>query len=380
VSARGRDVEHRVTPVELFFDLVFVFGLTQVTAMLSEDATWPGLGRAMVVLAVLWWIWVSFAWLTNMVDADDGLALALMLFATGAIFMAALAVPEAFGPDALLFGVAVVTVRTMHLALSVITARRDRPLLAAVLRIAPIGMIGALLIFSAAFVPARWRPLTMLIAVLIGLLAPLLGGMSGLRIRPAHFAERYALVIIIALGESLVAIGIGARTTGLGAGVITAAVLGFTVAVSFWLAYFDFSSTAVERLIAERSGGQQIALARDIYTYLHLPMVAGVVLFAYGARVALEDVGAHLSWIAALGLCGGSALYLLSFVGIRLRVTRTLSRGRSVAALTLLVLLSVATLLPALTALGLVAAVWFALHSYELIWWREARARRRATR
>src|SRR6478752_4637345 len=98
--------------------------------MLSEDATWPGVGRAMVVLAVLWWIWVSFTWLTNMVDTDDGVALATMLLATGAVFMAALAVPEAFGRYALLFGIAVVTVRAMHLALSVMTGRGDRELLA----------------------------------------------------------------------------------------------------------------------------------------------------------------------------------------------------------------------------------------------------------
>jgi low temperature requirement protein LtrA len=380
VSDRGRDVEHRVTPVELFFDLVFVFALTQVTAMLAENATWPGLGRAMVVLAVLWWIWVSFTWLTNMVEADDGVALAAMLFATGAIFMAALAVPEAFGRYALLFGVAVVIVRAMHLALSVLTARADRELLAAVLRIAPIGMVAALLILSAAFVPTAWRPPTCLIAVLIGLLAPRIAGMSGLHIRPAHFAERYGLIIIIALGESLVATGVGARGTGLSGGVITAAVLGFAVAVSFWLAYFDFTSIAVQHLIAERSGTQQLSLARDIYTYLHLPMVAAIVLFAYGVKVTLGHVGADLPLIAALGLCGGSALYLLSFVGVRLLVTRTLSRGRTVASIAFLAMLPVATVVPALAALGLVAAVWFALHSYELIWWREARARTRALR
>ncbi len=357
-----------------------MFGLTQVTAMLFENATWPGLGRAMVVLAVLWWIWVSFTWLTNMVDTDDGVALATMLLATGAIFMAALAVPQAFGRYALLFGVSIVIVRALHLMLSVLTARGDRELLAAVLRIAPVGMAGSLLIFGAAFAPAVWRPLMCLVAVVLGLLAPRIGGMRGLRIRPAHFAERYGLIIIIALGESLVATGVGARTTGLSGGVATAALLGFAVTVAFWLAYFDFTSIAVEHLIAERSGTQQLSMSRDIYTYLHLPMVAGIVLFAYGARVTLEHVGADLPWIAAVGLFAGSSLYLLAFVGIRLRVVRTLSRGRSLASVAFLVLLPVATLVPALAALGFVAVVWLALHSYELIWWREARARTRGMR
>jgi low temperature requirement protein LtrA len=380
MSERGRDVEHRVTAVELFFDLVFVFGLTQVTTMLAEDATWPGLGRAMVALTVLWWIWVSFTWLTNMVDADDGVALAAMLVATGAIFMAALAVPEAFGRYALLFGAAVVIARAMHLAVSVVTERGDRELLAAVLRLAPIGMAAALLILIAAFLPSDWRPLAWSIAALAGLLTPSIGGMSGLRIRPAHFAERYGLIIIIALGESLVSIGVGARGTGLSGQVITAAVLGFAVAVSFWLAYFDFTSIAVQHLISERSGMQQLSLARDIYAYLHLPMVAGIVLFAYGVKVTLGHVGEELPWIAALGLCGGSALYLLSFVAIRLRVMRRLSRGRTIASIAFLAVLPLATVVPALAALGLVAAVWLTLHCYELIWWREARARTRALR
>jgi low temperature requirement protein LtrA len=186
------------------------------------------------------------------------------------------------------------------------------------------------------------------------------------------------LIVIIAIGESLVAIGLGARGTGLGAGVIIAAVLGLAVTMSFWLAYFDFFPIRARQLLADRSGAQRIALARDAYTYLHLPMVAGIVLFAFAMKSTLAHVGDKLDTIPALGLCGGPALYLFGYVALRVRVAHTFGGGRLVAALACALLLPVAVVVPALVALTLVAVVWVALHVYEIIWWREARARTRA--
>jgi low temperature requirement protein LtrA len=201
----------------------------------------------------------------------------------------------------------------------------------------------------------------------------------GWRVHPAHFAERHGLILIIAIGEALVAIGFGARGTGLGAGVILAALLGFVVAASFWLAYFDFASTGVQRLLLERHGEQRVALARDVYTYLHLPMVAGIALFAVAMKPTLAHVHAELHTIPAVALCGGSALYVLAYVALRWRVSRSLSRGRGVATVAFAALVPVAVAVPALVTIALVAAVWLGLHAYELIWWREERARRRAT-
>ena len=161
---------------------------------------------------------------------------------------------------------------------------------------------------------------------------------------------------------------------------IVAAVLGLAVATSFWLAYFDFFPIRAQQLLADRSGAQRAALARDAYTYLHLPMVAGIVLFAFAMKTTLAHVGDELDTISAVGLCGGPALYLFAYVALRLRVSRTLGRGRLVAAVACALLLPVAVVVPALVALTLVAAVWVALHAYEIIWWREARARTRALR
>jgi low temperature requirement protein LtrA len=202
----------------------------------------------------------------------------------------------------------------------------------------------------------------------------------GWRVHPAHFAERHGLILIIAIGEALVAIGFGARGTGLGAGMILAAVLGLVVGASFWLAYFDFFSVGVQRVLADRRGEQRTTLARDAYTYLHLPMVAGIVLFAFAMKTTLAHVDAELHVIPAVALCGGSALYLLAYVALRWRVSRTLSRGRSVASLGFAALVPVAVVVPALVTIALVAAVWLGLHGYELIWWREERTTRRAGR
>ena len=372
--------EHPVTPLELYFDLVFVFGFTQVTTVLSNNPTWNGLGHGLLILAALWWAWASYAWLTNTVDPGVGAVWGAVLVAMGAMFVAALAVPDAFGPHGVAFGVAFLIVNVMWLTLYALAARGDRDLLRAILRVAPWSLTGAALIILAGFVDGGAKTLLWLAAIVVGFIGPLFTGVSGWRVQPAHFVERHGLIVIIAIGESLVAIGLGERRVGLTTGVIVAAVLGFIVATSFWLAYFDFFPIRGQQLLADRSGVQRTALARDIYTYLHLPMVTGIVLFAFSMKTTLAHVGDELDTIPALGLCGGPALYLLAFVALRLRIARTLSRGRLVAALACLALIPVAMSVPALVALALVAAVWVALHAYEIIWWREARAETRALR
>ena len=197
---------------------------------------------------------------------------------------------------------------------------------------------------------------------------------------PAHFVERHGLIVIIAIGESLIAIGQATRGIEIDTGVIVGAVLGLVVVTSFWLAYFDFFPIRGQQLLTDRMGEQRTALARDVYTYLHLPMVAGIVLFAFAMKKTLVHVGDELGTIPALGLCGGPALYLLAYVALRVRISRTLGRGRLVAAIACALLVPVALVVPALVALTLVAVVWVALHAYEFIWWRDARAQTRALR
>jgi low temperature requirement protein LtrA len=378
VSEQHAEREPRVTPLELLFDLVFVFAFTQVTTVLSDDPTWSGLGHGLLILAALWWAWAAYAWLTNTVDPEVGAVWGAMLLAMGAMFVAALAVPDAFGRHGVVFGVAFLIVNVMHLTLYALGARDDRDLLAAILRYAPLALAGAALIVAAGFVHGALRPLLWLAALAVGLFGPILGDVSGWRLQPDHFAERHGLIVIIAIGESLVAIGLGARDTRLGASVIVAAVLGLVVVTSFWLAYFDFFQIRGLQILTDRSGTERAGLARDLYTYLHLPMVTGVVLFAFALKKTLAHVGDDLDTVPAFGLCGGPSLYLLAFVALRFRVGRTLGGGRLVAAIACALLWPVAVVAPAIIALTLVAAVWVALHAYEIIWWREARAQIRA--
>jgi low temperature requirement protein LtrA len=380
VSAQPVEREQRVSPLELFFDLVFVFAFTQVTTLLSSNPTWSGLEHALLLLTALWWAWAAYAWLTNTVDPGESLVWGTMLFASGAMFVGALALPEAFGSHGVVFGVAFLIVALMQLALYALAARGDPDLLQAILRITPSSIAGATLIAVAGFVHGGLKPVLWLIALVVGFFAPLVVRPSGWRLHPAHFIERHGSIVIIAIGESLVAVGLGVRHGGLGAEEIGAAVLGFVVAAAFWLAYFDFFTIRAQQLLDDRSGVQQLVLARDTYTYLHLPMVVGIVLFAFAVKTTLGDVHAELSIVPALALCGGPALYLLAYVGVRFRIARTVRGGRLVAAVVCAALVPVALGVQAIVALALVAAVWVVLHAYELIWWRAARAELRAQR
>jgi low temperature requirement protein LtrA len=373
--------EHSVTPRELFFDLVFVFAFTQVATLLADDPTFAGIGRGVLVVAALWWPWTAYAWLTNTVDPEEGFVGAALLVALIAMFLAALAVPGVFGDDGVLFGAAFLVVVAMHLALYALAGRGHRDLFAAVLRLAPWTLLGAVLILVAGFGFAEGARTWLWVAALTSTYVGAgLSGSSGWRVHPSHLAERYGLVLIIALGEAFVAIGIGASGVGIGLGEVVAAILGLLIATSFWLAYFDFFSIRGERMLAELRGPDRIALARDVYAYAHLPMIVGIVLFAFAMKTIVAHVGEELDFAVAFALCGGSALYLLTYSGIRIRIERRfrVSRGRFVAAVALLLVLPLATVIPALAALAVVTAVWLALHAYELVLWREARAESRS--
>jgi len=371
------DHEHRVTPRELFFDLVFVFAFTQVTTLLADDPTFAGIGRGVLVLAALWWPWTAYAWLTNTIDPEEGFVGVALLAALIAMFVGALAVPAAFGEHGVIFGAALTVVCALHLALYALAGRGSPDLFGAVLRLSPWSMLGATLILVAGFTDGAriWLWLAALLSIYVG---AALSGVTGWIVHPRHLAERYGLVVIIALGEAFIAIGIGASGIGLGFGEITAAVLGLLVAASYWLAYFDFFSIRGERLLTEREGPERIALARDLYAYTHLPMIVGIVFFAFAMKNVVAHIGDDLDSVAAFALCGGTAIYLFTYSAIRIRLERKLSRGRFTAAVVLLLVWPLATIIPALAALAIVAAVLLMLHTYELVWWREARAESRS--
>jgi len=366
--------EQRVTPLELFFDLVFVFAITQVTGFLAENSTWLGLLRGLMLLAALWWAWAAYAWLTNTLNPEEGAVRIAVFGSIAAMLIVSLAVPNAFGVDGVTFGVAYFIVRALHVVLYAIAGKGDRELLRAVLRIAPTAILAPVLLVVAGFLEGAPQMALWAVALAVDYLAVLIGHMRGWRVSPAHFVERHGLIVIIALGESIVAIGVGAAGQPLNGGEIVAALLGIVVVAALWWSYFDWVIFVGQARLAETSGMVRAALARDLYSYLHLPMVAGIVLFALGMKTTLADVKNPLPTIPAIGMFGGLALYMLAHVALRLRVGGGLGRGRPTAAVVLIALLALATTVPALASLALVAAVCAALIAYEAIRHRYERA------
>jgi low temperature requirement protein LtrA len=376
---RGREPtdEHEVTPLELFFDLVFVFAITQVTRLLVDDPTWGGLLRGMLVLAALWWAWDVYAWLTSALDVDEGGVRLAMLASMGAMFGVALAVRGAFGADAVLFGCAYLLVRLLHLVLSAIVARDDPDRRGALVRFAPTATLAASLLVVAGFLEGDERIAVWVVALAIDYLGPAVIGMGrGWRIAPEHFAERHGLIIIIALGESLIAIAVGfAAGFELVAGVIVAAALGIVAVSALWWLYFDVAAIFARRRLMQASGVEQARLARDSYGYLHLPMVAGIVLFAFGLETTLHHIGDALDTVPAVALCGGAALYLLGHIAFLFRTTRHVFRRRTIGAAVLLALTPAAVAIPALAALAVVSVVCSLVVAYEAIRYRADRIR-----
>ncbi len=367
------DTEKRVAPLELFFDLVFVFALTQVTLLMSDHPTWEGLGQGMLVLALLWWAWGAYAWLTNYIAADEGVERLLMFAVMGAFLVTALAVPQAFGDDALLFAVAYAVARWLHIFIWA-EANDDVDTGEAIVRLARTALPAPLLLIVGALLGGTAQAVIWIVALAIDFAGPFVFGVRGFQVSAGHFAERFGLIVIIALGESIVAIGAG-LTGEIDAGVVAAAALGLIVACALWWAYFDWVALEAESRFRRTRGDQRAVIARDSYSYLHLPMIAGIVLIALGVKKTIGDVGEPLKTAPAVALFGGIALYYAGHVGFRFRNTHTVYRGRLVALVVAVGLIPVATEVDALIAMGLAAALTSAVIGYEVLRYADARRR-----
>ena len=367
--------DSRVSPLELFFDLVFVLALTQCTALMAEEPTWEGLGKALLILALLWWSWSGYVWLTGTVDPEEGAARLVIFAAMAAFLVVALCVPGAFDDSALLFACAYAVVRAAHLGLYALASRDDPGLRRSVTMLAASSAVGVGLLIGASFADGALQAAIWAVAILLDYGGPYFFGVEGWRIMPGHFAERFGLIVIIALGESIVAIGAGVEAE-VDAGVVVAATLGTAVAAAMWWLYFDVVALVAERRLAEAAPGrEQNAIAQQSYAYLHLPMVAGIVLVALGMKKTLGDVDHALKDVPAAALLGGAAMYLLAHVAFRLRNVRSLNRQRLACAVVLLLLIPVATEVAALVTLAILAALLVALIAFETLRYAEARDR-----
>ncbi|GAA2726655.1 low temperature requirement protein A [Cellulomonas aerilata] len=382
VPGRAQAMPERgsVTTLELFFDLVFVFALTQITATMADALSPQGLLRGVLVIALLWWCWTGYAWLANLVRADEGVARVGMFAAMAAMFVLALCIPEAFDDAAgglsgpVVVALCYFAIRALHLLLFWAWSGDDPELRGQLKRFAPSMVAGTALLLAAAATSGATQLGLWVAALVADYLGTYLGGAAGWRVRSAaHFAERHGLIVIVALGESIVAIGVGVAQLPISTPIIAASTLGLALAGALWWAYFDVSALVAEHALAAAGGPRRAGLARDAYSFLHLPMVAGIVLLALGLKKVLEYVGdtEHhtlsdpLGGIALLALVGGVVLYLLAHVGFGLRTGGGLAVPRLLVALALLPLAWLGAALPALATLALLTAVVVALVTFE---------------
>jgi low temperature requirement protein LtrA len=359
-APEAQEVAERLSaPVELLWDLVFVFAVTQVTTLLSSHLSWAGFGRSMLVLALVWWAWSAFVWAVNAQDPDGAVLRGVLLLATVLIFIAGLALPQAFGREGTLFAVTYAGVRLLHLALYADASRRGNASIAAIAGFATTVGIGMALLVAGSFMHGLARALSWAVAAAIDYAGPAwltrerLRGLQ--RVAVAHFTERYSLFIIICLGESIVAVGLGASQRPLDAGLIAAVSLALLITVGLWWTYFDrLATTAADRL---RDHEDPVLAAADAYSYLHLVLVAGIIVFAVGAKAAVAHVGDPLSAGARLALCGGVALYLAGHAGFSLRMTGAIGYAKLLAASACMLLFAAAGGLPAWAIAGALVVV-----------------------
>jgi low temperature requirement protein LtrA len=337
--------EHRTTPVELLWDLVFVFAVTEVSSLMSHDLTWGWFARSMLVLALVWWAWSAFVWAANAQNATSGTVRGCLLISTAVIFITGLAVPGAFGSEGTVFAVSYAIVRFMHLALYADASRQGNASWSAIAGFAVTVAIGMALLIAGSFADGGLRIALWAAAVAIDYAGPAWLTRERLRglqhVAVAHFAERYGLFVIICLGESIVAIGLGAAAghPHLGAQLITAVTLALLITVGMWWTYFDrYAATAEERL---REHDDPVLAAADGYSYLHLLIVAGIITFAVGARVLVRHFGVPIPDAPRLALCGGVALYLVGHVGFRWRLSGQIEHEKLGLAAALLLLFAV---------------------------------------
>jgi low temperature requirement protein LtrA len=362
-----RRESERVTPLELFFDLVFVLAITQCTGLMSHEQSWSGLIQGLLILGVLWWAWVGYAWLTSVID-PEALAIRGVIFAAmAAMLIVSICVQEAFGNLALTFALAIGVFRAAHIALFLLAGAEtdDGDLRRSVLGLGVSTALAAGLLVVASCFDGVAQGALWGLAIFLDMAGPYFFGTEGWKLVPGHFAERHGLIVIIALGESIVAIGLGASGK-LDLGIGTAAVLGVFLAAALWWTYFDVVALVSARRLGEAESGRvQNELARDSYSYIHLLMVAGIVLIAFGMKVTIGHTAVRLHYVPAYALLGGLSLYLLGLVAFRFRHVHTLNRHRLGLAIALLFLIPAATAVPALISLAATVVLVWAMIAYE---------------
>jgi low temperature requirement protein LtrA len=316
---------HRVGAAELFFDLVFVFALTQVTTLLAASPTPIGFVHGLVVLALVWWAWGSFAWLTNAREADSTAMRLILLAGMGGMLAVGLAVPTAFGDGALLVAIGIAFTRLVWFVAYYLASRGDPDYSAAVRRLGAGSIVVPIVLIAGAVLGSPAQLWIWLLAVAFDYAAPIIARPRGWKVDPAHFSERYGLIIIIALGEAVVAVGLataGSSSGTPGVDSVIGSLVGLAIAALMWSLYFSHLAEQGEATLRRTEGTARTLIARDAYTYGHLLPVAGIVMTALGAKEVMTHPSDTTLPVIIVALCLGVATYLAGITYVTWRVTR----------------------------------------------------------
>jgi low temperature requirement protein LtrA len=323
----------------------------------------------MLLLALMWWAWSAYVWAANAADEESRVLRAVLLIGMVMIFIAGLSLPDAFSDRATLFACTYAGVRLLHLALYTHAARRGQAAWSAIAGFGVTVVAGMALLIAGSFLDETPRVALWTLAVAIDYAGPAWLTRERLRglqqVAVAHFAERYGLFVIICLGESIVAIGLSANERPMDADLVVGVALGLLATIGLWWIYFDrFAAAAEARL---RGHDDPVLAAADGYSYLHLVIVAGIIVFAVGMKATIHDLGEPLSDAARLALCGGLAIYLLGNAAFQLRMVRTVGYAKLAGAVALLVVFGVAGDLSALWVTAAATLVVAAVCALELL-------------
>ncbi|MDO9399004.1 MAG: low temperature requirement protein A [Herbiconiux sp.] len=356
----------RVTTLELFFDLAFVFAFTQLSGLMAQQHDALGILQALVVLALLWWAWTSYGWLSNIGHADRGVVRVAMIIGMTAMFVAGLVVREAYDdlPGGLLgpvvFVGAYLVARVTHAIVFVRLADpglRRRTVLTVTLSVVPSGA----LLIAGSLLGAPWQIGCTLAAVAI---EPIVSSRTSVGVAwpvrsTAHFTERHGLIVILALGESILGIGAGAAAGPISIAVLGGVILSMLICIALWWAYFTRLSGEAEHALLALPAADRGRTATEAYTYLHLMLVGGIVLAALGLEVAMAHIGSteSLGLFGAAALGGGTACYLAGTAAFARRLLGTGNRSRLAIASVFVALVPVIGLLPPLPGLAVVVGL-----------------------
>jgi low temperature requirement protein LtrA len=382
-----------VHPLELFFDLVFVFALTQATAFMADNLNWHGFLRGVLIVSLLWWAWTAYAWLANVESPDDPEIKLAILVAMSAMFVLALTIPEAFddlpggldGP--IVLALCYLLVRVCHFGMFMVIAQEDAGLRSQLVRFAP-SVVGSTIVLLVASQFTGWAQTALwALALVVDYVGTALGGARGWRLpAPSHFSERHGLIVIVALGESIVAIGVGVAQLPISTPIVIASGLGLVLASAMWWAYFDVSALLGEHALATEPAETRARLGRNAFSFAHYPLVVGIVLVALGMKKVLEYVGdtehhsltEPLKGVALAALIGGVVVYLLGHVVFKWLTVHTWSTFRLATAAALLVAWPLLGRVPAMGQLAVVAALLLACLVIESVVHAEERRKIRA--